>query len=360
MRGGEKFGIKVSVPKVGEMGISRDLSVLNIADENTCMTPALQGYEYRITHAIQQLLHVIQQHKQQPINMTDYFTYFAFDVMEDLAFNQSSNMVKTGKAAYVLETIRQDMYGIALFSHLPWLLPLVKRTPFLNRNYLQFWDWIQKKIDQRTMVCFSNPFALSGSFVDLLLSQNEPDQPDIFSWILSAYQSKSPKTQTDHWNLHGDAQLIVIAGSDSVAASLTHIFCELACRPELVARLQAEFDSQPGDLEHDNLIGVELLDAVIHETMRLHPPVPSGTQRVTPEEGLRIGKEVVPGGVIVQIPSYTVFRGKIISHVERVSVNAKVPYQILVRLSSPMTSYPRDGRHDPNSLKTAPFSFHLI
>lgn len=72
--------------------------------------------------------------------------------MEDLAFNKSANMLVDGKAAYALSTIRTDMYSLAFFSHLPWLLPFLKRTPFLNREYLKFWDWIQDKIDERIKV----------------------------------------------------------------------------------------------------------------------------------------------------------------------------------------------------------------
>jgi cytochrome P450 len=101
--------------------------------------------------------------------------------------------------------------------------------------------------------------------------------------------------------------LIVIAGSDTVSAVLTHIFFHLAWDTVLVKRLQAEFDKLP-DISHENLMTVPLLDAVIHETMRLHPPVPSGTQRVTPPEGLWIGDRFIPGDTIVQVPSYTVFR----------------------------------------------------
>jgi cytochrome P450 len=93
-----------------------------------------------------------------------------------------------------------------------------------------------------------------------------------------------------------------------VAATLTHIFYELAYDANLTKTLQDAFDALPS-LENSNLINVELLDAVINETLRLHPPVPSGTQRVTPPGGLRIGSNQIPGNTIVQVPSYTVFRG---------------------------------------------------
>ncbi|KAL2152874.1 hypothetical protein VTH82DRAFT_4029 [Thermothelomyces myriococcoides] len=249
-------------------------------------TKAIQGYDSRITKAINQLLGAIDRHKNQPLDVSKWFAFLVFDIMEDLAFNKSSNMLENGQEAYVFKTIRTDMFNIALFTHLPWLLPFIKRTPVLNWNYLEFLDWIQKLIDER--------------------KQKEPEQPDIFSWILAAYE-KSPKTRQDRLNLHGDAQLIVIAGSDSVAAALSHVFYHLAWDPSLVKRLQAEFDALP-DISHDNLMTVPLLDAVINETMRLHPPVPSGTQRVTPPEGLWIKDRFIPGNTIVQVPSYTVFR----------------------------------------------------
>lgn len=138
--------------------------------------------------------------------------------------------------------------------------------------------------------------------------QKEPELPDILSWILDAYH-KGPRTERHRRSLNGDAQLIVVAGSDTTAAVLTHAFFHLAQDLVLARRLQSEFDALPS-LEHDHLSTVPLLDAVLNETMRLHPAVPSGTQRVTPAEGLQIGKHHVPGDVIVQVPSHTLFRGE--------------------------------------------------
>jgi tryprostatin B 6-hydroxylase len=52
------------------------------------------------------------------------------------------------------------------------------------------------------------------------------------------------------------------------------------------------------------------LNAVINETLRLHPPVPSGVSRKTANEGLQIGDVYVPGNVHFVIPQYPMGRGK--------------------------------------------------
>ncbi|KAK5632141.1 hypothetical protein RRF57_007855 [Xylaria bambusicola] len=254
--------------KVWDQGFStRGVSSLNLA---------LLGYDPRITTAISQLLNAIDKQRSKPIDVTKWFTFFTFDIMESLAFNKSSNMLAGGEEGYALRSIRGEMYNIAFFAHLPWLLPFLKRVPILNHSYLQFWVWVQDQIEGRVK-------------------------------LLEAY-NKSAKTRKDGWDLHGDAHVIIIAGSDTVAAALTHIFFHLAHDPMLVRALQREFDALP-DLTPESLQTIDLLDAVINETLRLHPPIPSGNQRVTPPEGLRIGNKFIPGNIIVQVPQYTVFRG---------------------------------------------------
>lgn len=97
--------------------------------------------------------------------------------------------------------------------------------------------------------------------------------------------------------------------SDTTAATLTNIFFHLSADLTLYKKLQTELDALP-DLSHDKLTGVKLLDAVINETLRLHPAVPSGTQRLSPPGGMTIGNTYIPGDVMVCIPSHTLFRGK--------------------------------------------------
>jgi cytochrome P450 len=97
--------------------------------------------------------------------------------------------------------------------------------------------------------------------------------------------------------------------SDTTAASLTNVFFHLASDRALCEKLQAELDTL-SDLSHDRLREIKLLDAVINETLRLHPPVPSGTQRMSPPGGMTIGQRYIPGDVMLCIPPHALFRGK--------------------------------------------------
>jgi tryprostatin B 6-hydroxylase len=52
------------------------------------------------------------------------------------------------------------------------------------------------------------------------------------------------------------------------------------------------------------------LNGVIHEALRLNPPIPSGYPRVTPPEGLTIAGHYIPGGTTIAIPLRTMGRSE--------------------------------------------------
>ena len=102
--------------------------------------------------------------------------------------------------------------------------------------------------------------------------------------------------------------------SDTVAAALTCLFLELAVNKAKTDILKTELDKYFNDIPGQEADPVSLsklpyLDAVINEAFRLHPPVPSGVQRVTPPAGLQIGDTFIPGNTIVRVPVWTVNRG---------------------------------------------------
>lgn len=90
------------------------------------------------------------------------------------------------------------------------------------------------------------------------------------------------------------------------------MFFELSKDAEAFGTLQQEVDEYFNTTEKVDSVALgklPYLNAVINETLRMHPPVPSGVQRFTPPEGLTIDQTFIPGNTIVQIPWHTMFRG---------------------------------------------------
>ncbi|KAL3483753.1 cytochrome P450 monooxygenase [Aspergillus germanicus] len=247
---------------------------------------SLRDYEPRVSLYTSQLVNAISKNVGKPMNMAKWFNYYSFDVMGDLAFGKSFNMLIDGKDTYFSLQLHEDMKAIGLFSHLTWLFPFFKRVPLINGDYLKFWAWVGEQVDRRI--------------------KNRPKIPDVFTSILDAYE-KGPRSPQDWLDLHGDAYLIIVAGSDTTAATLTNLFFHLATDPIWQTKLQAELDALP-ELSQEQLTKAKLLDALINETLRLHPAVPSGTQRTTPPEGLQVGDRYIPGDVMVCVPTHTLFR----------------------------------------------------
>lgn len=146
-------------------------------------------------------------------------------------------------------------------------------------------------------------------------TQCVPDSPDLFSWLIEAEKESNDPVHKDPRWLIGDSLLVIVAGSDTTAATLTHIFHYLARYPSILSRLREELDAfyQPGaETEFKDLQDAPYLNGIINETLRLHPPVPSGLLRQTPPEGITIGSTYIPGNVVISTPFWSMGRRELL------------------------------------------------
>ncbi|KAH8660217.1 cytochrome P450 [Xylariales sp. PMI_506] len=251
---------------------------------------AIKDYEPRVSRYTNQLLEKIAESQCSVINAADWFNFYSFDVMGDLAFGKSFNMMRDGIKHYFMKALHADMTWNGYLGHITWIIPLVMTIPVLNADHIKFWAWCAKEVQNRMKF--------------------KPESPDIFSWLLEDYQ-KNPKTKQAKRNLDGEAYLIAVAGSDTTAATLTSIFFELARNKHEITKARIELDEYfkgRDTIDASSLAKLPHLNAMINEALRLHPPVPSGLQRVIPPQGLMIGETFIPGNTIVQVPLHTLQR----------------------------------------------------
>ena len=65
-----------------------------------------------------------------------------------------------------------------------------------------------------------------------------------------------------------------------------------------------------GEVLNEKIANLDHLNAIINETLRLHPPVPTLLQRKTPPEGITVGGTHIPGNTIVSCPQYVLGRSE--------------------------------------------------
>lgn len=99
-----------------------------------------------------QLVEQIEASQGTPIDASLWFNFYSFNVMGDLAFGRTFDMLKNGTAHPFMELVHSNMLMAGSLSHLPWIFPLLKRIPVLNRKNLEFQGWLKQQVDWRQKV----------------------------------------------------------------------------------------------------------------------------------------------------------------------------------------------------------------
>lgn len=227
----------------------------------------------------------------QPIDLAECIGWYSFDVMGDLTFGQSYDGLASGKTHWAIDAIRRSNQVPGLLMPIPWLAHLLTRLPSaLN--------------PQKALKTFS------ASSIEAR-KEKPPAEPDIMSHLLGAAPMFADPQRED-FLLQGDARLLIIAGSDTTATTITYLSYYLAARPSLqrdaLAELTANGIRESDSITVDGVRNLPFLNAIIKETLRLHPPVSSALGRDTPKEGLQVGDTFIPGGVTIQTPNWSIQR----------------------------------------------------
>jgi cytochrome P450 len=128
------------------------------------------------------------------------------------------------------------------------------------------------------------------------------DRDDILSMLLSAtYEDGSPMTDEE---IYDELLTLLVAGHETTATALSWTIHRLTRHPAVLERVQREIDDvyPEGEIDPDRSAELHYLDAVIKESLRIHPVIP-GVGRVLMEPET-VGGEALPPGVVVGCSIY--------------------------------------------------------
>jgi tryprostatin B 6-hydroxylase len=170
--------------------------------------------------------------------------------MGDLAFGKSFHALERGQSHFAIDVIHDSGALTGIFGSARWVIHLLMQLP------------IPPSLSTIT--------RLINYSADMIKERKtyEPEEPDVMSHIFEAGPFfDNPETESKL--LTGDARLLIIAGSDTTASSLTFLLYHLARDPSLVERLREELEQDKIGSGHDfavaNLGSLNYLNALIYE-----------------------------------------------------------------------------------------------
>ncbi|GAD99504.1 benzoate 4-monooxygenase cytochrome P450, putative [Paecilomyces variotii No. 5] len=254
-------------------------------------------YTPRVRSKVDSFISQLRARVGQPVNITEWSMFLTFDVMGVVGFSKDFHQLEDAKEHSVIKGVHDQMATIGLLSQVPWFLYLLGSIPGLTGTYRSFMEYCARQVNEKKA----------------LWEKTESQDPvDIISWLLKAVKDKDSSAPPSDGALQDDGRVVIIAGSDTTGATLANAFYFLTTNQHIYKQLQRDLDtlfSDVGDsFTYEQVRNIPYVEAIIHETLRLKPAVPSGPPRVTPPGGLQVDEVWIPGDVNILVPPYILQR----------------------------------------------------
>ncbi|KAJ5081335.1 hypothetical protein NUU61_009599 [Penicillium alfredii] len=233
-----------------------------------------------------------------PTPMTNPCNWLSFDIISDLTYSQSFNMLKSPELRWVPEVYTSMSYRSMVCLIQPKIFECKLDRVLLARLYKEIISagtWIYERTKTRQSLGVN------------------PDKKDIFSILMNARDLKtgSEYKTKDLWI---ESILLLAAGADTTSATMSAAFFYLlhnqAALSHLTAEVRATFTSEDEIRMGPKMNSCRYLQACINETMRLVPAVPNLSPRRVQAGGITVGGEYIPEGVNIGTSLYTLMRNE--------------------------------------------------
>ena len=267
---------------------------------NAFSDKVMKGQEHILLHYIDLLIERLQEtcKDDQPMdivrwyNVSGFFVqareasdcvyqYVTFDIIGHLAFDEPFDCLKNT-------------------DYHPWMSMI-----FNAIKYVHYIRSLQRFFDARALILRIMPqkvverrrwhIGLVEEKVKRRMTRN-PDYVDFMTHLIQAQE----KGRLELPDLVANANLMVIAGSETTATILSGTTYHLLTHPDVMKKLTEEvrtsFNS-PDEINIEQVSKLSYIHGVLNESFRLYPPAAGSHPRITPPEGAQILGDWLPGNV---------------------------------------------------------------
>ncbi|TRY75154.1 hypothetical protein TCAL_08536 [Tigriopus californicus] len=262
-----------------------------------------------------------------PIDLKAIFGKFSMDTIATCAYGvdsgsflakDESEFVRNAKSVFTRTAKDQLKLFCSLIPGLNFICKTMKVSFFKPDEAMFFYGAISATIKHR-METQTRKNDLIDLMIDAIHANNKPVEDELKPEDSNQYDQDSRlnhKVKTgaiDELMVVATALIILVAGYDTTAMTMTYCAYQLAMNPEVQDELLAEIDEAMNNLEHgqdfpdySTIMGMPYLDAVLQETLRIHTPIPILRRVCTKEYKIPGHNVVIPKGSNVTIPVHAI------------------------------------------------------
>ncbi|CRG82853.1 hypothetical protein PISL3812_00199 [Talaromyces islandicus] len=232
--------------------------------------------------------------ENQALNVSDWYTYLAFDIMGDLCFAEPFGCLDQASATEWSTSV------INVFVAATWTQG-IRRISGVGTYLERLMTWLLVP----TTAASWRSIHLNNSRDETLNRLEDPNREhsDFMYHILKS-ESKNLLSKTE---IQLNMALFISAGTDTTATALAGWTYFICTHPEVYKRLTTEIRdifTDNADIKCGKVNELTYLEATLNEALRLYPPSPASQQRVVPPGGAVISGYFVPGGTTVAVPPW--------------------------------------------------------
>ncbi|PVH74486.1 cytochrome P450 [Cadophora sp. DSE1049] len=262
---------------------------------------SLLAYEGFVDHCVSLLCQRFEEFAatSKDFQLAHWLQCYAFDVIGCITFEKRFGFLDTGDdIGSIMSSLETQMLWSSLvgvyneFAFAFWTI--LEKVAGKGAGFPYVMAWTSAAIDERKAL---------GDGCEL--QKSCPKSLPMLDKFLNS-KCQDPEKFTD-WDVIISCLNNTVAGSDTTGISLSAAMCYLMHNPPVLSKLREEVVQacgHDGDITFEKTRQMPYLNAVIKETLRVHPATGMTMPRVVPKGGKEIAGKFFPEGTIVGINSW--------------------------------------------------------